>query len=315
MTGDRDESSAGVSAGVSAECSTERVRPSSIPVDADAVLGLLEMMESLGDIAKAGSVEPWLYRRMVQARHNSRAVEAVSGVDPVRRRSPRDEDARDLLEAMRARRSCRAFSGQKISEEHLELILEAGRWAPSAGNSQPWELLVITQDDAKRSIIDALQPAIEMLRDVDPTFPGVANPRYLLKSAAIVLVFGDVRTTASYPYPLPRGPRLAMLEQSLAMCIQNMWLIAASLGLAATNYTMGHPIVEARIREQFGVPEHFSLPTMLALGYPRHPPAPRPRRELAEMVHREFFDSGRVRSDEELIDFFYSHGVRGRGFR
>lgn len=50
-------------------------------------------------------------------------------------------------------------------------------------------------------------------------------------------------------------------------------------------------------------------------GYPRHRQPPRPRRPLEETVHREVFDRSRVRTDEELVDFFYSHGVRGRGFR
>ncbi len=160
-----------------------------------------------------------------------------------------------------------------------------------------------------------LVPTVELLRSLDPTFPGVANPRSLLAAGALVLVYGDVRAMAAYPYPLPRPARWALFEQSLAMCVQNMWLMATRLGLAATNYTMGHPGTDQRLREVFGVPDHFALPTMLVLGYPRHHPPPRPRRPLDQLVHRERFDAARVRSDDQLIDDCYATGVRGRGFR
>jgi nitroreductase len=136
-----------------------------------------------------------------------------------------------------------------------------------------------------------------------------------LGAGALVLVLGDLRATAAYPYPLPRRARSAMLEQSLAMCIQNMWLMATRLGMVATNHTMGEPTSEDRIRRHFDIPEHHVLPTMLALGYPRRPQHPRPRRALDELVHHERYDRDRLRTDEELIDAFYAQGVRGRGFR
>lgn len=223
--------------------------------------------------------------------------------------------ARELLEIMRARRSCRAFDGRPIPEEHIELILEAGRWAPSAGNAQPWEFVIVTDDEAKRGLVAVLNQQVALMKGIDPTFAGYSNPRYLLSTPVIVMPYGDIRSTAAYPYPMPREARRHMLEQSLAMCIENMWLMATRLGLAATNYTMGHPMVDARIRETFEVPEHFVMPTMFLIGYPRHRQMPRPRRPLDEMVHRGVFDCSRIRSNEELVDFFYSHGVRGRGFR
>lgn len=316
--------------------SRARPRPTDLPVDVDAVMASADAVDQLARYDPRRAVEAEVYRRMIQVRHNARRVpveqwdraEVAEHIEVLTTTAYIDElvpkDARvepaetavaDLLAVMRSRRSARTFSDQELPEEHLGLVLEAARWAPSAGNSQPWELLVVREPDAKRAISEALDPAISMLRHLDPTFPGFANPRYLQGAAALILVLGDIRTTAAYPYPLPPGPRTAMLEQSLAMCVQNMWLMATRLGLVATNYTMGDPSAEARIFEHFGVPEHFTLPTMLVLGYPKHPQSPRPRRAQADFVHRERFDAERVRSDEELIDFFYARGVRGRGFR
>lgn len=45
----------------------------------------------------------------------------------------------DVLQAIKERRSVRQYSREPVSENHLAQILEAGRWAPSRGNSQPWD--------------------------------------------------------------------------------------------------------------------------------------------------------------------------------
>ena len=50
-----------------------------------------------------------------------------------------------VLEAIRSRRSTRNFRPDQVEEETLTAILEAGNWAPSAGNDQPWHFLVVQQ--------------------------------------------------------------------------------------------------------------------------------------------------------------------------
>ncbi|RIK09950.1 MAG: hypothetical protein DCC49_05015 [Acidobacteria bacterium] len=294
-----------------------RTRPSLEPVDLEAVAALRERLESAPVNAVEQAVDDQHYTAMAISRENARRVEPVmAGQDAHPKAiSPDEKAAGRLLEVMKARRSCRAFDGRPIPEEHVELILEAGRWAPSAGIAQPWEFVVVTEEGAKRDLVGILSQQVALMKGIDPTFPGYSNPRYLLSTPVIVMPYGDIRATAAYPHPMPRETRRHMLEQSIAMCIENMWLMATQLGLAATNYTMGHPMADARIREIFEVPEHFVMPTMFLVGYPRHEQMPRPRRPLAEIVHREIFDRSRVRSNDELVDFFYSHGVRGRGFR
>ena len=50
----------------------------------------------------------------------------------------------NVTEAIRARRSIRKYKkGTVIPKEHIELILEAAMMAPSAGNTRPWEFIVI----------------------------------------------------------------------------------------------------------------------------------------------------------------------------
>ena len=58
----------------------------------------------------------------------------------------------DLFTAMEERRSCRNFLSEKVEETTIEKILEARTWAPSPLNSQPWEFIVVTNQEAKEKI-------------------------------------------------------------------------------------------------------------------------------------------------------------------
>ncbi len=58
----------------------------------------------------------------------------------------------DLYTAIKERRSCRNFLPDPIDQNTIEKILEAATWAPSPLNSQPWEFLVITNNEVKEKI-------------------------------------------------------------------------------------------------------------------------------------------------------------------
>ena len=55
----------------------------------------------------------------------------------------------DVLEAIKERRSIRKYEPKAVPEEKLTQILEAGRWAPSAGNSQPWRFIVVRDEEGQ----------------------------------------------------------------------------------------------------------------------------------------------------------------------
>ena len=57
-------------------------------------------------------------------------------------------NGKELLEIIKKRRSVRVYKSGKVTEDQLELILEAARWAPSGANTQPWEF-VVTRDREK----------------------------------------------------------------------------------------------------------------------------------------------------------------------
>ncbi|MGB9660170.1 MAG: nitroreductase family protein [Nitrososphaerales archaeon] len=61
----------------------------------------------------------------------------------------------DLLEAIKNRRSIRKYRKGPIPEVLILEILEAGRWAPSAGNSQPWNFILLKDEQVKKNVADA----------------------------------------------------------------------------------------------------------------------------------------------------------------
>jgi nitroreductase len=60
----------------------------------------------------------------------------------------------EFLELVKIRRSCRSFKTDPIPDKYLENILEAARWAMSGANSQPWEFIVVKNQETRNRIVD-----------------------------------------------------------------------------------------------------------------------------------------------------------------
>lgn len=61
----------------------------------------------------------------------------------------------EVFEAIKGRRSIRKYTKDPVSEDLIAKILEAGRWAPSAGNSQPWNFIVLMDGEVRRRVAEA----------------------------------------------------------------------------------------------------------------------------------------------------------------
>src|SRR3990172_1781235 len=61
----------------------------------------------------------------------------------------------ELLEAIKGRRSTRAFKKQTIPDNAIETLIEAARCAPSAGNIQPWEFVIVKNQTVRKKLAEA----------------------------------------------------------------------------------------------------------------------------------------------------------------
>ena len=156
----------------------------------------------------------------------------------------------DAMEAILSRRSIRKYANQPVPEPVLKQLLQAAMAAPSAGNEQPWQFVVI--DD--RKILDEI-----------PTFHPHSS---MLREAPIaILVCGDLKL-AKY-----KG-----WVQDCSAATENLLLAAHALGLGAV-WLGVYPIEElvGEMRRLLGAPEHVVPFSLVSVGYPaeRKPPAER----------------------------------------
>jgi nitroreductase len=142
----------------------------------------------------------------------------------------------EVLEAIRKRHSVRAYMAQEIPAEKLDMVLEAGRLAPSAGNIQPWHFIVVTNQQ-KRNMLSKGRFA-----------------KFLRESPVVIVGCGD-RTASPNWYKV-----------DTAIALQNMVLTATSEGLGTC--WVGS-FDENQVRTLLGIPEKFRVVALLALGYPR----------------------------------------------
>lgn len=142
-----------------------------------------------------------------------------------------------MFEAIRRRRSVRAYAPTQVPRERLERILEAGRLAPSAENIQPWYFIVVT-DPEKRKLIAK-----------SGRFAG-----FLVESPVVIVGCGDRKAS----------PRWHVVDVTIAM--QNMVLTATEEGLGTC--WVGS-FDEGLVRRLLKIPEHLKVVALLAVGYPR----------------------------------------------
>lgn len=167
------------------------------------------------------------------------------------------------------RRSLRAYDGRPVEPEKLRLVLEAGRWAPSFGNRQPWRFVAVTDPAVLARLDQALTPGNAWARRAPAIIVVAANP-------------ADAMEVGGKPYYL----------FDCGLATENMLLQAEAAGLLA------HPIGgwdEAAVREALGIPEDVRVVVLIVLGYQgspdvldeearrkdERPPARRPLAELA----------------------------------
>lgn len=207
---------------------------------------------------------------------------------------------RELLSVLRGRRSCRRYVRGAIPPEILDTVLEAGRWAPSGCSSEPWELILVHDPEmlaAHARIYRELRRLSE-LADAGPDGFPFPDMDYLDQVGALIVVCGDRRLAQTYPQLYYRWD---IYQQSIAACIQNMFLATTAQGLGATWLSMGRKL-EPPLRELFAVPDGYRVETVLAVGWPDGQLGDRDRRPLSEIVHRERFDSSRARTNDQVQD-------------
>ena len=172
----------------------------------------------------------------------------------------------DLFEAIKSRRSIRAYTRENVSKEEVEKLIDAARWAPSAGNIQPWEFVVVRDVGIKQKLAVAA---------LDQTF---------IEEAPVVIVVCADEAQSGGGYG-SRGVTLYCIQDTAA-ATQNILLGAHALGLSTC--WIG-AFQEELVKRALNTPQNIRPVAIIPVGYAAEKPEAPTRRSLKEIVHCETF--------------------------
>lgn len=184
-------------------------------------------------------------------------------------------DMNEVLETIKNRRSIRKYKPEQIKDDELKMILEAGMYAPTAHNEQPWHFTVVQNSDVLRHIntvvqADMAKSDVEWIRNMG------SNPAFSVTYQAPTLIVVSGRADA-----------LAM-QADCAASIENMLIAAESLGIGSvwlglTRYLFARGDEVAKLGLPVGYKPYYSV----ALGYAaieRRPIAPKRNKDVVNYI-------------------------------
>ena len=181
----------------------------------------------------------------------------------------------EILSAIRARRSVRAYELKKVPKENINSIIEAGNNAPSGMNSQPWRFVVVEDNALHKKMIEAATPNAKTLLTPLKT----SNPE---RYEQIMKRYEELQDPIYYSAPaiifvIGRGP---YADLSCPLACENMMLAAYSLGLGSCWVQFGSLIKDnEEIREALELKEDEKIFGPIIVGYPQgvtEPPEKKP---------------------------------------
>lgn len=193
----------------------------------------------------------------------------------------------DVFKAMSTCRAIRYLKPDPVSDELIEQVITAATWAPSPGNSQGRDFVVVTDPEKKRIIGDAVEAVmgdrVAAMERPDRThrlmLDGTGHLVETLKTCpALIFVCGK----AVYPYGAERD---SFVWSSIYPAAQNLIVAARALGLG-TVFTTFQGTAEPVIRETLGIPDEVHIGCMIPLGWPDANFGPLKRVPYEKVVHR-----------------------------
>ena len=163
-----------------------------------------------------------------------------------------------MVDLVKKRRSIRRYKKKTVPDELIEQILEAGRWAPSGLNNEPWRFVIIKEG--------------EMIKRVAAF---TSYRKIMEKSPLLICVF----------YDKDAGYDRTKDVMAIGASIQNMLLAVQDLALGAC--WMGEILKQKeKIHQLLETPPTYELMAVITIGYPSESPSPTPRTALPRLIFK-----------------------------
>lgn len=167
----------------------------------------------------------------------------------------------ELQDAINKRRSIRDFTDQPVPDELVRQIIEAGTRAPSSGNMQAWEFVIVKSEEARRKLVETTDAGIV-------SRGGVTTQEWILDAPVVIVVCYDVkRMTARYG---EKGRRLLTALDCMG-CVQNMLLTATDLGLGSCCVVGFFP---EKLKAALPIPDELTPFLLVPIGHASFQPPP-----------------------------------------
>ncbi len=216
----------------------------------------------------------------------------------------------DLMDAIMTTRAIRRFADEAVTDEEIGECLKAAVQAPSGGNIQPWQFLVVRDPDIKRKIGEIYlrawsryRPAVQKLMPPPRSEEDAARFQRIVDSsqhladhfgeapALVAFLMPDISMTLSDDQgPMDTGTPYA----SVFPAVQNFILAARSLGIGTT-LTSVYRIYQDEVRALCSVPERYEIVAILPMGRPKGRFGVAPRRPAEAVTHWDRFGNKRAK--------------------
>ena len=174
-----------------------------------------------------------------------------------------------LMKLLKERRSIRRYRPDAVPDEMIEQLLEAGRWAPSATNRQPWTFIVVRDEAIRRQVAE--HAAYYFIRWA-----------HVEEAPLLIVLCGDASNRIYRQF----------LHEDIGLAGSQIMLQAHCLGLG-TCWIGG--LDREAIAGILQVPDPMEVVGLLTVGFPAEKPDPPSRKPLAEIVHYDVY--GNVGND------------------
>jgi len=183
----------------------------------------------------------------------------------------------DFYEVIKRRCSIHKFKSDMIPEETLIRILHAGTLAPNPRNTQPWEFIVVTDNDIKKRVADIkVSKTVQYFESIGTEAAmrrvkaGFADQQEAILSAPVVLVVCYKKDDDLHNYA------------GTWACIENIVLAAYAEGLGAI--TMA-PRGEEEIKKVLNIPPDYGIASIVPIGFPDEKASFKPRIPVKDKIH------------------------------
>jgi F420 biosynthesis protein FbiB-like protein len=187
------------------------------------------------------------------------------------------------------RRSIRRYRNVPINQERLEEIIQAGTWAPSAHNRQPWRFVVIQSKATKGLLAKTMAAAFrrDLERDgrlaVEVKNRIVSSVERFRSAPLLLLACLTMKPLDVYPDAVRQQAEYVMGVQSVAAAIQNILLAAHAEGLG-TCWHCAPLFCPSEVRRVLKLPDELQPQALITVGIAAESPMPAPRQPLRQVI-------------------------------